>query len=166
MHAVIDQANPSTILTRYEAIAAAGQKMVQTDVPQSVLPAFVDLALRVRNGTLSRLLFVNGKDGFTSAQPDYALVRRRVAAALKASAASSASPSASATAQPSQSSTSTATPSASPTASVSATVTPSATTSATATASSSDDASQVGESNVSDACAYHPVATASATPSR
>lgn len=80
--AVINQANPQTMLTRYESIAAASKRMILTDIPQEMLPAVADLALTVKNGTVSRLLFQNGVNGFISAHPNYDLVRQQVASAV------------------------------------------------------------------------------------
>ncbi|WP_114559741.1 LCP family protein [Desertihabitans aurantiacus] len=81
--AVIKQANPQTVLTRYEAIAKASQDIVQTDVPQEMLPAFLELALRVRDGNTRSVLFRNGDQGFFSENPDWPEVRERVQKALE-----------------------------------------------------------------------------------
>ncbi|WP_157676910.1 LCP family protein [Auraticoccus monumenti] len=80
--AVIKQANPQTIITRYEAIARASKDIAQTDVPQEMLPALLELALRAKDGKSRSVLFVNGEQGFISANPDWTAVRKRVAKAL------------------------------------------------------------------------------------
>ncbi|WP_022909165.1 LCP family protein [Aestuariimicrobium kwangyangense] len=145
---VLDQADPATMLTRYEAIAKASEKMVETDIPQDLLPALLELAVRVKNGRQARVLFVHQKDGFITYDPDYAMMRARVAAAIKAvdeqpSGTPSAVPSSVTPSGPASS----ATPSA-PAGSTSATPAP-------------------AESLV-DACAWDPTSTASpsATPRR
>ncbi|MDA8440588.1 MAG: LCP family protein [Propionibacterium sp.] len=138
--AAIKQANPQTMLTRYESIATASKKMVITDIPQELLPALADLALTVKGGTVSRLLFQNGVNGFISAHPDYTLVRRQVSAAI---AKSKQAPTGS-------------------TATTTATATSGATSSTSATRTTTTKATSAGTSagfnsdNLVDACAYHP----------
>lgn len=81
--AVIKQADPTTMATRYEAIAQAAGDMVTTDIPQEHLSAIVDLSYRVqRANQVSRLAFVNGQNGFWSAYPDFDLMKQQVAAAI------------------------------------------------------------------------------------
>ena len=79
MKAVLDQTNPETVLTRFEAIADASGDMVVSDIPQGMLPAFVDLAMRMQDANLNRLLFVNGKNGFQPWDPNYPMMREQVA---------------------------------------------------------------------------------------
>ncbi len=73
--AIIKQANPATMLTRYEAIAAASSQMIVTDIPQRDLPAIVELALRVKDGEVSRLVFSPGKNGYSYDDPDFDAMR-------------------------------------------------------------------------------------------
>jgi polyisoprenyl-teichoic acid--peptidoglycan teichoic acid transferase len=82
INAIIKQANPTTMLTRYEDIAKAGRDIVRTDLPREVLPIMVDLSWRVKEGNLRSIVFKNGDDGFSSPNPDFGLIRRRVKAAL------------------------------------------------------------------------------------
>lgn len=46
--AVLNQVDPATILSRFQAIAAAGKKMVRTDIPSAMLSQYVDLATKAR----------------------------------------------------------------------------------------------------------------------
>lgn len=46
--AVLNQVDPATILTRFQAIASAGKKMVRTDIPSAMLSQYVDLATKAR----------------------------------------------------------------------------------------------------------------------
>lgn len=46
--AVLAQVEPATVLTRFQAIAAAGKKMVRTDIPSAMLSQYVDLAGKAR----------------------------------------------------------------------------------------------------------------------
>lgn len=78
IQAIIKQANPANMLTRYEAIARSGNQLVQTDMPQELLGAMVDLSNRVKSGKATSLVFKNAEHGFYSSNPDFNLVRDRV----------------------------------------------------------------------------------------
>ena len=78
VNAVIKQADPLTMLTRYEGIAQASSDMVMTDIPQEVLALVAQLAVKVKDASVSRLAFVDGENGFVSANPDFTLTRTRV----------------------------------------------------------------------------------------
>ncbi|MGA4670487.1 LCP family protein [Propionibacteriaceae bacterium Y1923] len=80
--AVINQADPQTMLTRYEAIARAGTNAVSTDIPSNMLPHLVDLAERVKDGSMSRVLFVHGQNGYVTYEPDFEMMQRRIADAI------------------------------------------------------------------------------------
>ena len=109
INAIIKQANPTTMLSRYEDIVKAGQQIVFTDMPQEVLPLMVDLSLRVKDGNVRSIVFKHGVSGFYSPNPDFTLMRKRVKAALgeakSASPSATKTPSGSATAKPSGGST-------------------------------------------------------------
>lgn len=146
MKAVLDQASPQTVLTRFESIADASGQMVVSDIPQGMLPAFVDLAINMRDANINRVVFTNGKHGFVSANPDYDLVRKQVDAAIHGvsesrnknkpvTGASAAKPSKTATPTPIRSESKKSSHSAIP-----------------SSASTNRDVSQ----SVTDACAYNP----------
>ena len=78
VNAVIKQADPLTMLTRYEGIAQASSDMIMTDIPRNVLSPITQLAVKVKDASVSRLAFVNGENGFVSANPDFTLTRTRV----------------------------------------------------------------------------------------
>jgi polyisoprenyl-teichoic acid--peptidoglycan teichoic acid transferase len=78
INAIIRQANPGNLLTRYEDIAKAGKQLVYTDMPQEVLPLMVDLSLRVKEGNVRSIVFKSGVSGFISSNPDFETVRKRV----------------------------------------------------------------------------------------
>ena len=82
VNAIIQQANPANVLTRYEDIAKAGQEIVRTDMPQEVLPLIVDLSLRVKNGNVRSIVFKDGVSGFSTVHPAWSQVRRRVKVAI------------------------------------------------------------------------------------
>jgi polyisoprenyl-teichoic acid--peptidoglycan teichoic acid transferase len=93
INAIIKQANPTNMLTRYENIAKAGGDIVRTDIPREVLPIMVDLSWRVKEGNLRSIVFKNGEGGFNSPNPNFARMQRRVQTALGETVApSSAAP--------------------------------------------------------------------------
>jgi LCP family protein required for cell wall assembly len=79
--AVIKQANPENLLLRYNQIAAAGKKIARTDIPQSLLPALVDLGLKVKDAKVRSVVF-QPNDYFNPASPDFAYIRAIVSEAL------------------------------------------------------------------------------------
>jgi polyisoprenyl-teichoic acid--peptidoglycan teichoic acid transferase len=85
INAIIKQANPTNMLARYEDVANAGKQLVYTDMPQEVLPLMVDLSLRVKDGRVRSVVFKSGVAGFHSSNPDFALMRKRVKAAISES---------------------------------------------------------------------------------
>lgn len=97
INAIIKQANPANMLARYEEIAKAGKEIVKTDMPQEVLPLMVDLSLRVKDGNVRSVVFKHGVDGFSSPNPDFAMMRKRVKTAIGETKKEEASPSPTAT---------------------------------------------------------------------
>lgn len=91
VNAIINQADPQVMVTRYEAIASAGSDMVITDIPESALPAMVELALRTKAGSAKRVLFQHGVNGYVTTDPDFDMMRDRVATAIGKSEAADAS---------------------------------------------------------------------------
>ncbi len=81
VNAIIDQANPANLLRRYQALAAAGQKVVSTDIPRELLPAFVRLALAAKDHKAKSVLF-RYSDQFNPNDPDFDYVHQVVAKAL------------------------------------------------------------------------------------
>ena len=73
MDAVIDRADPTTLLTRYERILDAGKEILLTDIPAERLPDFVDLAFMVKEAKLRSVVFTRG-DNFSPESPDYAAI--------------------------------------------------------------------------------------------
>ena len=57
--AIVDQADPVKLLTRYEALAKTAKDIVLTDIPQSLLPAVVDLSLKVKKADVTNVAFTN-----------------------------------------------------------------------------------------------------------
>ncbi|GAA0968467.1 LCP family protein [Actinocorallia libanotica] len=81
MRAMARQAEPYRILPRFQQLAAAARRTVSTDIPPSLLPAFLELAEKVKSrGRITSLPFVPPL--ITSADPDYGLIRARADHAL------------------------------------------------------------------------------------
>lgn len=78
INAIVDQASPTTLLTRFEAIAGASSQMIQTDIPQEALQPLVDLALKVQDQPMKRLVFAQGKNGYLYSDPDFDAMRDAV----------------------------------------------------------------------------------------
>ncbi|MGH3355591.1 MAG: LCP family protein [Nocardioidaceae bacterium] len=79
--ALIDEVEPVTLLRHYEQLAATGKEIVRTDVPQDVLPAFVDLGLELKDGDVRSVVF-RYSDEFDPNDPDYEWMRDTVQRAL------------------------------------------------------------------------------------
>ncbi len=78
---LIDEADPLTLLRRYQALAEAGKEIVRTDIPASLLPAFVELGLRAKSADVRSVAFVSSPE-FSSSNPDYAWMQEKVLRAL------------------------------------------------------------------------------------
>jgi LCP family protein required for cell wall assembly len=79
--AVIDQADPVNLLRRYQALAAAGSKVVKTDIPKELLSAFVRLALVAKDHRVKSVLFRSSAE-FSPGVPDFDYVHQVVQKAL------------------------------------------------------------------------------------
>ncbi len=77
VRALIDEAQPLTLLRRYEDLVEAGKGIVRTDVPADLLPAFVELALAAKDASIRSVAFVPS-DRFAPANPDYVWVQNTV----------------------------------------------------------------------------------------
>jgi LCP family protein required for cell wall assembly len=137
VNAIIDEAKPVTLLRRYQALAAAGKRILRTDIPNTLLPAFVDLSQKVKGASVTSVVFRPSKH-FTSADPDFAwmhsVVRKALAPPQSSQPSGSPSPSAGGSLSASPSS-----PSSSP------------------SASPSTALNGKPSGSASDPCAYHPV---------
>jgi LCP family protein required for cell wall assembly len=91
VNAIVAEASPVTMLKRYTKLARASKQIVRTDIPRTLLPAFVDLADKVKGKPIRSVGFERS-DEFDPNDPDFDYVRAAVQAALKP--APSASPAA------------------------------------------------------------------------
>jgi LCP family protein required for cell wall assembly len=79
-NAVVDQADPGTLLANYLELAETAEDIITTDVPYQLFPAFLELAGLVQGKPVRTLPFTN--DVIVSANPDLDLIRDLVQAAL------------------------------------------------------------------------------------
>ncbi|WP_409330319.1 LCP family protein [Trujillonella humicola] len=103
--AIIDEADPLTLLQDYQELASATRDIVSTDIPRSALQDFVELGDRVKDGEVTSVVFDNTV--IDPAYPDYDAMRLIVLAAVSPPAAS---PGSSAPSTPSTPSTPAGTP--------------------------------------------------------
>ncbi|MCV2490085.1 LCP family protein [Geodermatophilus sp. YIM 151500] len=85
--AIVAAADPVTLLRQYQELAATTQDIVSTDIPQSVVPAFADLALKVKGAGIRSVVFDDTV--ITPAYPDYDEMRFVVQTALGSEAPAS-----------------------------------------------------------------------------
>jgi LCP family protein required for cell wall assembly len=78
--AMIDRADPVTVLRRYESLANTAQRIVSTDIPKEMVPAFAELALRVQGATVRSLPFTDKV--IYAGSPDYDLIHKMVREAI------------------------------------------------------------------------------------
>ncbi|AJT40417.1 LCP family protein [Psychromicrobium lacuslunae] len=77
--AILKQMDPATVLTKFDAIASAGAKVIESDIPQQQLGSFLDLAIKAKSHPLERLTI--GPPDFDiqfSTNPDFAVIHQKV----------------------------------------------------------------------------------------
>ncbi len=135
VNALIDELDPVTLLRRYQQLATTGKKIVRTDIPRELLPAFVDLGMRVKEHTVKSVAFVSS-DKFFSGDPDFVWMQSVVERTLHPPKRSS-------------------TPSSEPAAPATGTTGTAGTAGTTEDEDADDDPGTAV--SVADACGYHPV---------
>jgi LCP family protein required for cell wall assembly len=80
MSAMLNQLSPSTVLTKFQGIASASKQVVKTDIPAGELGTFTDLALDAKKLPVSSFSAVPPL--IHTGDPDFALIRTKVAAAI------------------------------------------------------------------------------------
>ncbi|MFI6496227.1 LCP family protein [Nonomuraea typhae] len=83
--ALLDQADPATVLTRFNKIALATKELLRTDIPRDVLKHLVPLALKVKNGKVTSIQFVPPL--IHTGYPDWEKIRQISAKAIRDSVA-------------------------------------------------------------------------------
>ncbi|MGY1848672.1 MULTISPECIES: LCP family protein [unclassified Blastococcus] len=78
--AIVDAADPVTLLQRYQQLAATTEDIVSTDIPRSRLDDFVDLAFLVKDAEIRSVVF--DPSVIDPAYPDYDRIRQLVQEAI------------------------------------------------------------------------------------
>jgi len=103
MRAIAEQADPQTVLTSFDKLAAAAKRTLATDIPQELLPALVKLSNKVKDGAEIRSLQFVPPLIYTG-NPDFKLIRKLASEAVNSDPrAVSAPPSGDASGSPSAS---------------------------------------------------------------
>ena len=83
INALTNQATPARVLQSYTAIADSAADVTQTDIPQRVFPALLELANTIKSAKRSSLsVDENGIPGFDQFTPDWGQVRAVVQTAI------------------------------------------------------------------------------------
>jgi polyisoprenyl-teichoic acid--peptidoglycan teichoic acid transferase len=90
INAIVQAADPMTLISRYQQIASTTQDIVSTDIPQSVVGDFADLALEVKDAGIRSVVFDDTV--IRPAYPDYDKIRGLVREALSTVPAAPATP--------------------------------------------------------------------------
>ncbi|RBY86649.1 LytR family transcriptional regulator [Blastococcus sp. TF02A-30] len=90
LDAIVAAADPITLLTRYQEIAATTQDIVSTDIPQAVVGRLADLALKIKDAGIRSVVFDDSV--IRPAYPDYDRIRSIVGQALADPGAPGAAP--------------------------------------------------------------------------
>ncbi|NUR95592.1 MAG: LCP family protein [Kribbellaceae bacterium] len=130
IHALVNSADPATLVTSYQQIAKAGKELLRTDIPQELLKAFISLALKVKSAKVTNIDLDKNKNFPSGKNPDYAAMQQIIQKALNPA---TATPTAKPTKKPTSGTTTTKKP------------TPAKTTATPGEAQ-----------NLNDACAYNP----------
>jgi LCP family protein required for cell wall assembly len=83
MGAILHEADPWSVLRNYQKLASSAKSLMSTDIPRKLLPDLVDVALAAKSSTVSNLQFVPPL--INTVDPDFELIRNRVAKAIDAS---------------------------------------------------------------------------------
>jgi len=83
--AVVSQADPARVLTRYKELAATSKEIVSTDIPSTLLPALVDLAIKIKGAKVTSAVFDSSVTYYS--HPDYPKIKRLAQAAIAKSQA-------------------------------------------------------------------------------
>lgn len=77
---VLKQFDPGTVLTRFQAIASAGEQMIRTDIPSAMLSQYVELATKARKLGIKELSLTPPK--FDMIHPNFSAIRETVKASF------------------------------------------------------------------------------------
>ncbi|MFZ2515519.1 MAG: LCP family protein [Candidatus Lutibacillus vidarii] len=98
MQAMLKQLSPTTVITKFQDIAAASSQVVKTNIPQSELGTMADLALKAKGQKITSVNFVPPLVNPWSYDPK--VILDKVAATIEASTAAPANPAPAASTKP------------------------------------------------------------------
>ena len=81
-NAVLKQMEPANVLTRFQSIAGAGEKLVKTDIPAPMLATYVELATKARKQGIKALPLVPPL--VDQVRPDFEAIRAKIKSTLSA----------------------------------------------------------------------------------
>ncbi|MFI7447610.1 LCP family protein [Nonomuraea sp. NPDC049714] len=81
--ALLDQADPATVLSRFNQVAAATKELIQTDIPRAMLSDLVPLALKVKDAKVTSIQLVPPL--IQTYDPDWAKIRKLTQKAVRES---------------------------------------------------------------------------------
>jgi polyisoprenyl-teichoic acid--peptidoglycan teichoic acid transferase len=90
MNAMLQQLSPRTVVTKFEAITKASEKLVTTDLPASELGRFAELAMKARTQPVRTVSFV--PPAINTSQPDVTKVQSMVRTAVAKAEGKAGSP--------------------------------------------------------------------------
>jgi hypothetical protein len=79
--AILAQFTPGNVLSRFQDVAAAGTHLVKTDIPQTMLGYFVELAIKAKKQPVTSIE-LTPQGGIDDRNPDYDKVHQIVQQAL------------------------------------------------------------------------------------
>ncbi|WP_396668670.1 LCP family protein [Microbacterium sp. R86528] len=79
--AMLAQFTPQTVLTRFQEVAEAGADIVETDLPQSLIPTLADLALKAQDQPINTIE-LTPEGGVDEYAPDFDFIHELVNSAL------------------------------------------------------------------------------------
>jgi LCP family protein required for cell wall assembly len=79
--AVLAQANPTNVITKFEGVAKAGTQVVKTDIPQGMLGYFVNLASKTKTLPINSVN-LTPDNNIDPTDPDYAAIREMIDSTL------------------------------------------------------------------------------------
>ena len=92
IRAIADEADPATMVTKYQALAATSRNLVRTDIPRDLLPAFAELGLKVKSAKVVQVPLDGHALRFAYPHPDYEGLRKVIAQALDPAARPTTTP--------------------------------------------------------------------------
>ncbi|HSP75094.1 MAG TPA: LCP family protein, partial [Cryobacterium sp.] len=89
--AILQQASPANVLTKFQAVATASSEVVRTDIPQGMLGHFVHLASKTKALPIQSVELVPEND-IDPEDPDYDVIHSLIESALAPAATAEPAP--------------------------------------------------------------------------